>query len=249
MLVVQTMSQNIYSLRKVMFVHNLLLPGSYQCKILLCQENVCLFYFCTYSLKLVTKVKALCCSTVVKWLHIFNLTIIPKASYKVYAISEENIVLMNILYFLFSSSVTVQPERVYEGGNMTLCCTVSSLKTLGEVCWVLLDHNIQQARHRYSGSRYHCDTGPKLCYNVIHVHSEQSRWACAVFYKGTLRALLPASVTASKHTTTHTPVTHTRTRMASSLQTTHKKNTEDDRDTLATEHTEPSPGVWLHFII
>lgn len=154
------------------------------------------------------------------------------------------------IFVCFLPVVTVQPDHVYDGGNMTLCCSLSHLKTPGQLCWVNLDHDIPQAPYRYHSSRSYCKNNVKeLCYNVTHVQSEQSHWACAVLHEDTLRALLPANVTVSKHTTTHTPLTHTtRARTASSLQTTHNKSTEKDSDATTTQHTEKSPGVWIHIM-
>ncbi|XP_076130423.1 uncharacterized protein LOC143112057 [Alosa pseudoharengus] len=146
-------------------------------------------------------------------------------------------------YELVVVKATVEPQRVYEGGDVTLRCSLSHLTTPGQVCWIHLDPN-QCFGRRYRGSS-RCETNAAaVSHTVSNVSSDQSQWACAVFHGGTLRALLPVQLNVSKHNGTHTPHTHTTAvRRATTLPGTHSESTMVTRDTTATQHTEPSAGV------
>ncbi|XP_076130428.1 uncharacterized protein LOC143112063 [Alosa pseudoharengus] len=148
-------------------------------------------------------------------------------------------------YELVVVQATVEPQRVYEGGSVTLRCSVSLCKTPVQVCWIHLDSNSKYSCQHYSTYSNRCKPGTAaVSHTVSIVSSDQSQWACAVFHEGTLRALLPVQLNVSKHTTTHTPPTHTTAvRRATTLPATHSETAEDARNATATQHTEPSAGV------
>ncbi|KAG5285003.1 hypothetical protein AALO_G00032980 [Alosa alosa] len=148
-------------------------------------------------------------------------------------------------YELVVVQATAEPQHVYEGGSVTLCCSVSLWKTPWELCWIHLDSNSKYSCQHYSTYPNRCKPGGAAVFNTVSiVSSVQSQWACAVFHGGTLRALLPVQLNVSKHTTTHTPPTHTTpVRRATTPLATHSENAEDTRNTTATQHTDPSAGV------
>ncbi|XP_041948063.1 uncharacterized protein LOC121709068 isoform X2 [Alosa sapidissima] len=147
-------------------------------------------------------------------------------------------------YELVVVNATVEPQHVYEGGDVTLRCSLSHLTTPVQVCWIHLDPN-QCFGRRYRGySSCRGTNAAAVSHTVSIVSSVQSQWACAVFHGGTLRALLPVQLNVSKHTTTHSPPTHTTpVRRAATLPGTHSESTMVTRDTTATQHTEPSADV------
>ncbi|XP_062393461.1 uncharacterized protein LOC134080866 [Sardina pilchardus] len=148
-------------------------------------------------------------------------------------------------YKLVVIQATVEPQRVYEGGDVTLRCSLSHLKTPGQVCWIYLDTN-NHCSHHYRSSASHCETNAAAVSHIVsNIRSDQSQWACAVFHKDTLRALLPVQLNVSKHTTTQQTTTHTTTvRRATTLMGTHSESAEDTSSSItATDHTELSAGV------